>query len=58
MYNNNGFVKGIIAGLVVGAAVSMVSSNKQLQHMGQRMMRKSKGKAIRAFGNALDRISR
>lgn len=57
MFNDtSGFIKGMIAGLVVGTAVSMM--RKPLNHNSRRFMRKNAGKAMRMMGNFVENVTK
>ncbi len=58
MFNDNyGFIKGMLAGVVVGAAVSMATS-KPGNRSKMRYMRRNAGKAMRAVGTFVDNVTK
>jgi hypothetical protein len=50
--DSNHFVKGIFAGLIVGAAVSMLTNGNSRNR--SRFMRRNAGKAVRFVGNIVE----
>jgi len=58
MFNdNNGFLKGMLTGVAVGAVISMVTA-KPITRSKMRFMRKNAGKAMRAVGSFVDNVTK
>ena len=53
MLNKNGITSGLIAGIIVGTTVTMLSKKRRCDNL----LKKNMGKTIKAVGSAIDNIT-